>query len=778
MAYESVKNQIDAYIKANGVNLITGPVLNAVLTTMLDELGEGYAFQGVLNTTDTPSPAADIPQAWLASAGTYLGGSITVDEGELALICHTSEGWSKTTVYTASPGIDEVRVAVDEGTGTPSATGDMDGNTLVLSFHNLKGAQGPQGETGPQGPQGPAGPQGATGATGAQGPKGDTGATGPQGPQGPQGNPGSSVDYPFELANNLTTDDPTKALSAAQGVVLEGEISQLSQEVGESNTEDVKTNFTLPNFLDARYVNYNTGGELDSQRPISMLRHVDVSAAQGKELHYGRATFNYPSNVYGMAFYDADKIYISGVNSLYDTSLESPTIADYAVLVPSNAKYASFTVPASSKDLFEVYYYVQEIEYTSGIGKDVADLKEAVADLSTPKDIDCANDETMTNFFNEITVASNRYNVQYKVFPGSLQTIRMKSGYQVALRYRDVAGNILNDSGFHNAGDVCTRTPPQNSVILDILFNKADGTSLISGGYTTKQEAINANIDYCSVEYYKEVERGLSSEKDWTLFENADQRGRRAIRSIAHQGYYGASGGYGNNMAPYYLKAAKYGFDYGECDIKFSYDNVPVCCHDATFTDETTSTRITIAEHTFAELKTYNYHGGKISSFDEIVKTCKVAGIGLYLDHLTNANSETKLQALFSVVKKYNMERKIVWIVNSGSSLSSSILSWDSQASIALIATTITEALVSEANALKTSSNDVRLSVDYSSTSVNEIIAAASGLAPGISVEVWTIDSQNVCREYLPFVNGITSNRYSEPMLSKCGLFPQVDPAL
>ena len=99
MAYESVKNQIDAYIKANGVNLITGPVLNAVLTTMLDELGEGYAFQGVLDTTDIPSPAADIPQAWLASAGTYLGGSITVDEGELALIIHAADGWSKETVY-------------------------------------------------------------------------------------------------------------------------------------------------------------------------------------------------------------------------------------------------------------------------------------------------------------------------------------------------------------------------------------------------------------------------------------------------------------------------------------------------------------------------------------------------------------------------------------------------------------------------------------------------------------------------------------------------------
>lgn len=104
MAYEAVKAQIDAYIKANGVNLITGPVLNAVLTAMLDELGNGYAFQGVLTPSSTPTPSADIPQAWLAAAGTYIGGAVTVDDGELALITHTADGWSKTTVYTGNTG--------------------------------------------------------------------------------------------------------------------------------------------------------------------------------------------------------------------------------------------------------------------------------------------------------------------------------------------------------------------------------------------------------------------------------------------------------------------------------------------------------------------------------------------------------------------------------------------------------------------------------------------------------------------------------------------------
>ena len=103
---------------------------------------------------------------------------------------------------------------------------------FIASLKGETGAKGDTGATGPQGPQGEKGDTGETGATGAQGPKGDTGATGatgPQGPKGDQGNPGSSVDYPFTLENSLTSDDPTKALAAPQGKVLEGEISQLRQ---------------------------------------------------------------------------------------------------------------------------------------------------------------------------------------------------------------------------------------------------------------------------------------------------------------------------------------------------------------------------------------------------------------------------------------------------------------------------------------------------------------------------------------------------------------------
>jgi hypothetical protein len=53
-------------------------------------------------------------------------------------------------------------------------------------------------------------------------------------PQGMQGNTGSSVEFPYELVNNLTTNDATKGLSAAQGVVLDGKVSQLEAKVDEN----------------------------------------------------------------------------------------------------------------------------------------------------------------------------------------------------------------------------------------------------------------------------------------------------------------------------------------------------------------------------------------------------------------------------------------------------------------------------------------------------------------------------------------------------------------
>ena len=75
------------------------------------------------------------------------------------------------------------------------------------------------------------------------------GADGKDGKDGAQGNTGSSVDYPYELVNNVTTNDATKGLSAAQGVVLDEKIGQLGLKVNDL-VEDTMTVSTSPNLYD------------------------------------------------------------------------------------------------------------------------------------------------------------------------------------------------------------------------------------------------------------------------------------------------------------------------------------------------------------------------------------------------------------------------------------------------------------------------------------------------------------------------------------------------
>lgn len=141
-------------------------------------------------------------------------------------------------VYTALQGkqtsISTVNVSVDSNTGTPSATASVTGDTMSISFSNLKGGKGDTGAT-PEFSIGtvstlPEGSQATVSITGTtDSPILNIGI--PTGATGAQGNTGSSVDYPYELVNNVTTNDATKGLSAAQGKVLDDKISQLGLKV-------------------------------------------------------------------------------------------------------------------------------------------------------------------------------------------------------------------------------------------------------------------------------------------------------------------------------------------------------------------------------------------------------------------------------------------------------------------------------------------------------------------------------------------------------------------
>ena len=280
-SYNELNALIDAYINRNGVQAITGQILNGVLKAMVEQLGRGYTIMGAaIPTTDPGTP--DGPECYFASeVGTYTDfDGLQIVPGELALLCYTpSDGWTKATIY---EGFQEVGATIDGNVGTPSVGVSYANGVLSFDFHNMKGNPGQNGQDGAAAGFGTIGADitGGVGTPGvtveSSGPataknlqfhftnlKGETGVTsvvatvdnttgtpactvslvGQQltlafsGLKGAQGDTGSSVDYPFTIVNNLTTDDATQALSAAQGVVLEGEITQLEAKVDEINVE-------------------------------------------------------------------------------------------------------------------------------------------------------------------------------------------------------------------------------------------------------------------------------------------------------------------------------------------------------------------------------------------------------------------------------------------------------------------------------------------------------------------------------------------------------------
>jgi hypothetical protein len=148
-----------------------------------------------LGTIEAVIPSAASAQNQLADKEWVSSHSSDVDvDDELST---TSENPVQNKVVTQALNgkqatIQTVNVSVGSGTGTPSGSASVSGDTLSLSFQNLKGETGPQGPAGENGAAGATGPQGPKGDTGATGPKGDTGATGPTGPQGPKGDTGAT----------------------------------------------------------------------------------------------------------------------------------------------------------------------------------------------------------------------------------------------------------------------------------------------------------------------------------------------------------------------------------------------------------------------------------------------------------------------------------------------------------------------------------------------------------------------------------------------------------
>ena len=264
MSYNELMTLIDACVNRNGVHAITGRILNGVLKAMVQQLGAGFTLGGMVSPTDDPG-TPDAPICYFASeVGTYTNfGGLTIAPGEFALFCYDlTDGWYKETIY---EGFQSVQANVDDQVGTPEVDVTYNNGVLAFDFRNMKGNTGDPAGFGaitatvddqigtPAVSVTSSGPDTAKVISFAfRNLKGETGVTSAvvtvdntigtpscavslvgqelhldfTGLKGAQGDTGVSADYPIAIVNNLTTNDPAQALSAAMGVQLESEISQ------------------------------------------------------------------------------------------------------------------------------------------------------------------------------------------------------------------------------------------------------------------------------------------------------------------------------------------------------------------------------------------------------------------------------------------------------------------------------------------------------------------------------------------------------------------------
>lgn len=348
---------VERTAQATGVEVITDP--EADVTIEVDEVSTSLLDGAIAAALDAAVKAEE--------AAALVPLQVLEDCVEATENAETATAAANEAAEAANAaGITSVQASVaDNEPGTPSVEVSLLNKVLSLVFHHLKGLKGDTGAT----PNITVGTV-STGAPGTPVVITMTGTAaapvlnitipqGLKGDKGDQGNTGSSVDFPYELVNNLTTNDATKGLSAAQGVVLDGKISQLDQEINGAIGPDTditpttntgywyqvnQTSISIQTASSSIYSGTVTAGS----PPTGPTDGLDISAYIGRTI---KCTINGAGSSSNRATIIADQN-----NSVLSFKRERDYVADgtkYSITmeVPANAKYLYFSGSSAATGL-------------------------------------------------------------------------------------------------------------------------------------------------------------------------------------------------------------------------------------------------------------------------------------------------------------------------------------------------------------------------------------------------------------------------------------------
>lgn len=238
------------------------------------------------------------------------------------------------------------------------------------------------------------------------------------------------------------------------------------------------------------------------------------------------------------------------------------------------------------------------------------------------------------------------------------------------------------------------------------------------------------------------------------------------VKGIAHRGYTPTAP---EDTLPAYIEAKKHGFMYVETDMRFTSDGVPVLLHDQTINrtgrnaDGTViSSTIYIANITYAEALTYDfgiltgasYAGTKIPTVDQLMALCKKIGLHPYCEFCVGDTTEAQVQNIIDIADKYGMRNHVTWI-SFNATILGYVKTYDPTARIGLVADSVDATIVSNAQALKTDTNEVFISSGTTTTAEVNLCKAAR-----IPLEAWTINDKESMLALDPYISGVTSNNH------------------
>ncbi len=235
------------------------------------------------------------------------------------------------------------------------------------------------------------------------------------------------------------------------------------------------------------------------------------------------------------------------------------------------------------------------------------------------------------------------------------------------------------------------------------------------------------------------------------------------LRFVAHRGYSALAPE--NTLASFRLAYEK-GYQYVECDVRFTKDGIPVLLHDSTI-DRTSDGTGSVSSLTYEEVRSYDfgswkgtaYQGERIPSFEEFLSLCAQYSLHPYIELKgTDSSARERAAQLLGIVRKYGMDGKVTWISFTPSWLDA-IRSLDAGADISYLVNELTDAQVAEAVKYQNGVADVSIGLNYKYYRTAAPACVGFAKNAGLGLEVWTVDSTTDILALDPYVSAVTTNR-------------------